>query len=713
MTAYGMWGSISRFGASVRLRDVALRYDMALRRAAALRRALALGPAMALRCGVLVLLVVGYGFSFSPLHRAVGNPAFLVGLVPCIAAAILFGLPGALIVVMVVQLIDRSFALSMPGVETGATAGAIALLSKVLVAGGLGMAIGMRRRVAALNAQLRCELEARKKSEESLRHSEELYRLLVESLGEGVGLFDAQDRVVFANPTLSSTLAVPADQLLGKRFSEYILEETRSPRRVSPDVETAPSPQFASGTSSGHEVVVGANREPSPVPRLAGEGASSYEVALMSNASTVLLVTETRLPVGGPRGALTLRVVRDLTERIVTARRQQELERDLQRSQALQSLAVMAGGVAHDFNNLLCGVMGNAQIAQRKVPPDAPVLLSHCLAEIINFAGEAAQLSKQMLAYAGKRSLAIQALHINGEVTSALRLLHSTVSSRARLVLDLADGLPEVAADGFQLRQVVTNLVLNALDAMDGKRGVLTLRTEHLRLEPEQAKRYSLEPGDHVKVAVEDTGKGIAAEARERLFEPFFSTKAPGRGMGLAAAAGIVRTHRGWLGVDSTSEHGTHFGIVLPIAHESTPRRKSTPAAAIRAVTPRSILIIDDEPAVRVVTARLLNELGHRVMTADNGQRGLELFSEQPHAIDLVVLDLTMPETPGAQILDELRLVRGDVPVVITSGFQAQDASKLLSVPNVIGFLEKPHTLGNLELVLSMLGTRLATAGAA
>jgi signal transduction histidine kinase/CheY-like chemotaxis protein len=537
------------------------------------------------------------------------------------------------------------------------------------------MAIDTRRRVAGLNARLRAELEARMKSEEALRHSEELYRLLVESLGEGVGLFDAHDRVVFANPTLSSTLAVPADELLGNRFSEYVVE---------------------------------ASCEPSPGPSLASEGASSYEVALRRSASTVLLVTETRLLPGGPRGALTLRVVRDLTERIVTARRQQELERDLQRSQALQSLAVMAGGVAHDFNNLLCGVVGNAQVAQRKVPPDAPALLSHCLAEIINFAGEAAQLSKQMLAYAGKRSLAIQALQINGEITSALRLLHATVSSKARLVLELADGMPEVAADGFQLRQVVTNLVLNALDAMEGKRGVLTLRTEHVRLEAEQAKRYSLEPGDYVSVAVEDTGKGIAPEVRERLFEPFFSTKAPGRGMGLAAAAGIVRTHRGWLGVDSTSEHGTRFGIVLPIAEKSTPRLESTPAAAIAPLGARNILLIDDEPAVRVVTGRLLNELGHRVMTADSGQRGLELFSEQPNDFDLVVLDLTMPETPGEQILHELRLVRGDVPVVITSGFQAQDASKLLHVPNVIGFLEKPHTLGNLELVLAALGTRVA-----
>jgi PAS domain S-box-containing protein len=624
----------------------------------------------------LALLVVGYRLVFPPLHGIVGNPAFLVGVIPCIAAALTFGLPGALAVLLVVQLIDRGFALSIPGEETGLTALAIAVLSKLLLAGGLGMAIDTRRRVAKLNAQLSSELDARRKSEESLRRSEELYRVLVESLGEGVGLFDAEGCVVFANPALSRILSVPADELLGRRFSDFVVE-TSEPR-----VAAAP----------------------------ASQSARSYEVTLRSSASTVLLVSETSLVPEGPRGALTLRVVRDLTERIVSARRQQELERDLQRSQALQSLAVMAGGVAHDFNNLLCGVVGNAQLAQRKVPPDAPALLLHCLGEILNFAGEAAQLSKQMLAYAGKRSLAIEALQLNAELTSALRLLHATVASKARLVLDLEEGLPDVAADGFQLRQVVTNLVLNALDAMDGKRGVLTLRTEHLRLEAEQAKRYSLEPGDYVKLTVEDTGSGIALEARERLFEPFFSTKAPGRGMGLAAAAGIVRTHRGWLGVDGTSEQGTRFGMVLPVARACTPRRQSVPAPSITSLGTRNILLIDDEPAVRVVTGRLLNELGHRVTTADSGRRGLEIFIKQPHAIDLVVLDLTMPETPGEQILEELRRVRGDVPVVITSGFQAHDASKLLHLPNVIGFLDKPHTLGNLELVLAVLGTRLASA---
>jgi two-component system, cell cycle sensor histidine kinase and response regulator CckA len=632
-----------------------------------------------IRCAILAVLVLAYRLSFMPLHGVFGNPTFLLGQLICLTSAALLGLRGALVVIVIVALLDRSFALSMPlGPETGRTAAVIVTLVKLLLSGGLGLIVDSRRRTAALNARLRDEIESREQSEQSLRHSEELHRVLVESLGEGVGLFDAADRVVFANQALASTLQVARDELLGKSFGEFLVKSSR---------------------------------EPLTARTIAGTDVLCYEVALRSSASTSLLVTETKLSADGPHGA-TLRVVRDFTERIMSDRRQRDLERELQRSQALQSLAVMAGGVAHDFNNLLCGVVGNAQLAQRKLTAGAQPVVAQCLTEIVTFSSEAAQLSKQMLAYAGRRSLGIEALEVNVELSGALRLLHGTVESKARLILSLAEGLPEVAADRFQLRQVVTNLVLNALDAMEGKRGTLTLRSETLHL-PTQHAEYKLAAGDYVKITVEDTGLGIANEVRERVFEPFFSTKAPGRGMGLAAAAGIVRTHRGWIGIEHTSPKGTRFALLLPVARASTPRPKSTPAPATEPPPPRNILLIDDEPAVRIVTGRLLNELGHNVMTADSGQHGVELFSEQSDSIDLVVLDLTMPEKSGEQILDELRLVRGDIPVVITSGFQAQDASKLLRVSNVVGFLDKPHTLTNLELLIAAVSKNTPAADTA
>jgi CheY-like chemotaxis protein len=338
------------------------------------------------------------------------------------------------------------------------------------------------------------------------------------------------------------------------------------------------------------------------------------------------------------------------------------------------------------------------------VHSDAPSAVLRCLNEISTFAGEAAQLSKQMLAYAGRRSLAIQALELNPELSAALRLLHATVESKARLVLELGEGLPLVGTDRFQLRQVVTNLILNALDAMEGTRGTLTLRTEAAVLDAGDSARYGLGAGNYVKLTISDTGVGIQPEARERLFEPFFSTKGAGRGMGLAAAAGIVRAHRGWLGVDETSARGTSFGVLLPVAQESLQRRAKA-ASTTRAAPPtRNILLIDDEPAVRLVTGRMLSELGHHVVTAESGRRGLELLQQKPEAIDLVVLDLTMPELSGEQTLEQLHGVRSTIPVVITSGFHAEDASSLLQRPNVVGFLDKPHTMTSLELLLASVG---------
>ncbi|MEO7033061.1 MAG: ATP-binding protein [Polyangiaceae bacterium] len=507
--------------------DVPLRSELATR-AAAPRRA---HRGVEVRCGILAVLVLAYRGLFGTFYGLLGNPAFLLGLCICLLAALWLGVRGALVVIASVAFIDRGQALQLPlGPETGPTAGIIALLVKFVLAGGLGMVLDSRRHALVLNGELRREIEARKQSEESLRYSESLQRALVESLGEGVGLFDSQERAVFANRALAETLGVARDALSTKPFSELLTQESRRALVV-----TTPN--------SGER--------------------RSYEVVLEQNESRLLLVTETRFEPSGSHDKLTLRVVRDFTDRVVTERRQRDLERELQRSQALQSLAVMAGGVAHDFNNLLCGVVGNAEIALREVPSNASPMVPHCLSEILVFAGEAAQLSKQMLAYAGQRSLAIQALEINEELSAALRLLHATIESKSHLVLDLGGELPLVGADRFQLRQVVTNLILNALDAMEGSRGTLTLRSESVELVAPSNEPYGVDAGGYVKVTVNDTGAGIRSEARERLFEPFFSTKGAGRGMGLAAAAGIVEAHNGWLGVDPTSTQETSFVVLL------------------------------------------------------------------------------------------------------------------------------------------------------
>lgn len=635
-----------------------------------------------LRVIVVLALLGAYWLLFWPAHRVIGNPAFLLGLVPCVAAGAFMGARAALLIVVVTVLLDRSSAMLLPqSPETGISVLVIPVLIKLMLGVGVGVIADSRWRLRITNARLLHEIEVRKRSEESLERSERLHRALVDSLGEGVGLFDPSDRFLFAKQALCSMLQTAPAVLQGQQFSCFFVDASRD--------------RIAEASR-----VVGAVKDAETVPRC-------YDVVLKADDSRLLLVTETLLTQVGTSDALTLRVLRDLTERITSERRQRDLEREVQRSQAFQSLAVLAGGVAHDFNNLLSGVVGNAEFAQLKVPESAPPQLSQSLAEIKAFATEAAQLSRQMLAYAGQRSLAIESLDVNAEIGEALRLLHATIDSRSRLVLDLSDQIPHVAADKYQLRQVVTNLVMNALEAMENQRGSLTLQTTCEKLTLERLEHLGRPPalasGEYVRISVTDTGSGIATDVRERIFDPFFSTKSPGRGMGLAAALGIVRSHRGWLDIESTTGVGTTFRVFWPAAQHSVETLPRSVRPAAGAIEKRCVLLIDDEPAVRIVTAKLLRELGQRVLVAESGRAGIELLSQHGDAVDLVLLDLTMPEQSGSEVLGELRRVRDDVKVVVTSGYHASDASMLLSTPNVIGFLEKPHTLARLEVILASL----------
>lgn len=632
------------------------------------------------RIGIVALLLIFYRAAFFSVYQHISGAAFLFAIVPCIAAGLMLGIWGAVAAIAALGIVDHTLALAVGAEgEVGAPAMFVTGSVKLLLGIGAGWIAQSTRRLWSANRQMAEEAARRKKSEAMLEQSERRYRALVESLGEGVGLYDERDVCVFSNRALLTTLGKDKDAILGVDFAEHF--DTLSQSRVAQH-----------RTNKTDRTV-------------------RYEVSPKDKPDNVLLVTETPL-VGdedesGGMSAQTLRVVRDLSDRIESERRQRELERQLQRGQALQSLAVLAGGVAHDFNNLLSGIVGNAEFALRRIPRAAPLELTQCVEEIREFAGEAAQLSRQMLAYAGRRSLAVGAVDVNVEVREALKLLHSMIEAQALLRLDLSDGIPQIKADRIQLRQVVTNLVLNALEAMSDKRGTLTIRTE---LQQVDAKRLSemgaaegLAEGAYVTVSVSDTGVGIPVELKDRIFEPFFSTKSPGRGMGLAASVGIVRSHRGWLDLSSEVGQGTTFRLLLPLVQEARqPVRRMTPVD-LQPSRSGNILLIDDEVAVRVVTHRLLVDLGQRVITADSGRRGIELFRQHHATIDLVVLDLTMPELSGAEVLQELRRIREDVSVVVTSGFHPSNASDLLALPNVIGFLEKPHSTANLEAIVATM----------
>ena len=401
-----------------------------------------------------------------------------------------------------------------------------------------------------------------------------------------------------------------------------------------------------------------------------------------------------------------LSLVQDVTDRVLAKEagrnaeaERQALERKLQETQKLESLGVLAGGIAHDFNNLLSGVLGNASLARMDLAAESPV--QPFLEQIEVAAKRAADLCKQMLAYSGKGRFVVQQLDLNALIEDTTRLLQVSISKRAALHFHLAESLPPVLGDATQLRQVVMNLVINASEALGEKSGFISLTTGLTRADRAWLAGTFFAPdlpeGDYVFLEIADNGPGMPPEVQARIFDPFYTTKFTGRGLGLAAVLGIVRGHRGALKVFSEKDWGTTFRILLPCA--------AGPADAPERDTPAipnwrgsgTALVVDDEETVRVTVARMLEALGFGTRLADNGRTGVETFRAAPQSFDLVVLDLTMPQMDGAEAFRQIIALRPDTRVLLISGFNEQEAIARFTGQGLAGFLQKPFALPELR----------------
>lgn len=387
------------------------------------------------------------------------------------------------------------------------------------------------------------------------------------------------------------------------------------------------------------------------------------------------------------------------------------VERRLLEAQKLESLAVLAGGVAHDFNNLLTGILGHASLARAQLPATDPVQDS--LSRIETASHRAADLCRQMLAYAGRGRLSVASLDLGEFARETVGLLKLSLSRRARLRFELAPALPRVTADPVQIRQIIMNLVLNASEALVDGTGEIAVGTRLVRADAAlfAACVFSpeLPPGDYVCLEVADTGHGMDEQTSARIFDPFFSTKFTGRGLGLAAVLGIVRGHNGALQVASKPGLGTTFRLYLPAAaadkaagapNEARGAKPGAPAPAAPSgpMRPLRVLLVDDDEAVRETVPGLLASCGHRVDACADGETGLLRLREHPRAYDLAILDLTMPGLGGAKLLQRLREVNPGLPVLLVSGYTSEEsaAEQLLRLPRV-AFLAKPFALAELQ----------------
>jgi PAS domain S-box-containing protein len=404
-------------------------------------------------------------------------------------------------------------------------------------------------------------------------------------------------------------------------------------------------------------------------------------------------------------------IIADITERKRAEEEKRNLELQVQQAQKMESLGVLAGGVAHDFNNILMAVLGHSELALEEISPMSPARRN--LTEISTAARRAADLCRQMLAYAGKTSFALERVDLRDLVEEMAHLLKTAISKKAILNLHLERGLPPIEADPSQIRQIVMNLIINASEAIGDRSGTITVSVGATRCDEESLRKTELHdglpPGLYMHLEVTDTGVGMDAQTRSRIFEPFFSTKFTGRGLGLAAVLGIVRVHRGTLKVYSEPGKGTTFRILFPAlenGENGARRNDSTPLADWRGKG--TILLVDDEEILIALGARMLEHLGFTVLTAEDGLQAVDLYRERGKEIDLVLMDLTMPHMDGAEAFDDLRRLNPDVHVVVASGYSHEDVASRFGGKGLAGVLQKPYTLAKLrESLAGLLPKRL------
>jgi CheY-like chemotaxis protein/nitrogen-specific signal transduction histidine kinase len=374
------------------------------------------------------------------------------------------------------------------------------------------------------------------------------------------------------------------------------------------------------------------------------------------------------------------------------------MERRLLHAQKLESLGVLAGGIAHDFNNILAGIMGYADLSILHLPS---MELVRADVEVIKKAAQrAADLTRQMLAYSGNGNLIVAPLSLSQVVEDTKQILAMSVSKKASLTYDLAADLPAIQADAGQIGQVIMNLVINASESLGEQGGVISISTDAIQCSAQDLAAMGcgtdVPVGLYVRLGVADSGCGMDQQTLGKIFEPFFTTKFTGRGLGLAAVYGIVQGHKGALRVSSQPGQGTSFQVLFPAAADASlptvPRAAGSPAWRGSG----TVLVVDDEDTIRNAAREMLEELGFVVLAASDGREAVALYRQYQREIVCVLLDLTMPKMDGEETFRNLRRIRRDVRVILSSGYSEEGVTERFAGMDLAGFIQKPYQLATL-----------------
>jgi PAS domain S-box-containing protein len=488
------------------------------------------------------------------------------------------------------------------------------------------------------------DVTERERTVEALRASEERFRTLSDAAFEGI-FVHADGKIVLANKAGAAMYGLEPAQMVGRPVLDFSPAESRAV--VSDNIRRETTDVYEARTC----------RDDGSVFWAEGRG--------------------TRLNHQGRpmRGT----VIRDITERKRAEVEQRALTERVQRAQKLESLTILAGGVAHDFNNILTVVANGVALAKHEAEHGRGVA-TH-LDGVAHAVERAADLCRQMLAYAGMARLERETIDLGAVVEEMSTMLEASIAKRASLVKVVERGMPTIVGDATQIRQVVMNLVLNASEAIVSGEGTIRVSTGAGEFDAATFARSAAggdpKSGTYAWLEVEDDGAGMDAETASHLFEPFFTTKFAGRGLGMAAVLGIVRGHAGAIDVESRLGEGTRVRVYLPASPGAPP--SPPPRAEEDLEGGGVVLLVDDEKNVRISTEMLLRAHGFDVVVARDGAEAIEAFRRDPQRIDVVLLDLTMPKMSGSEVLRELRAIAPGVPVVLTSGYgraRLDDATK-------------------------------------
>jgi PAS domain S-box-containing protein len=507
------------------------------------------------------------------------------------------------------------------------------------------------------------DITERLRAQDELRESEERYRLITDTAHEIISELDAEGRVTYVSPAVQTVLGYRPEQLVG----------TTPVMLLHPDEVERAVENLLTGIRTGRPVRVDPYR------------------ARHRDGSWRWLESEGVMYPRADGEARFLMVGRDVTDRVRAQEERLAFDARMRQVQRLEGLGVMAGGIAHDFNNLLTPILGDATLALLDLPVDSPVRSR--VERIQKAARRAAALTHQMLAYAGKGPLLVELLDLSHLVREMAQLLESSVARRAELVYDLDEHLPPIEGDAAQISQVVMNVIINAAEAVADGGGCIEIRTGSLVRQGSPRPDWigeELPPGPAVYFEVVDDGCGMPPETLARIFDPFFTTKFTGRGLGLAAAIGIVRGHGGAIEIETHPGRGTRFRVMLPASGRREVARATATSDTANWKAQGTVLVIDDDEGVRDLVGETLERAGLQVLHAPDAATGVDLFERHAEAIDLVILDRSMPASRGEEPFDAIRRLHPGARVLLVSGYSEERAAGSLAGRGLAGFLQKP-----------------------